>query len=196
MPDKRERAEPENRVRLVRPRAQGPAEGRLRARKVARVRGLPPAHLVREAEPDEHIGVARTSAVLALEPSDRPRRDASRRTGQHPVRKGRGRGRVAGDRGGGRSGGGRLGEDATDEPAEGERRRSGAAHEDCRHASHRRASTLPRATCAPCARSRGWARRRTGTLDRKAFSFASTPSPTTLFGERLHSPSAAARIGP
>ena len=134
------------------PKRTARPQGGLGTREVRRIGSLPPAQLIREAELREEPGVARLRPNLCLERRERRGADTAGRSGERPIcerhRSGRGcRGRA------------RLGEDAADEPSECERHRSGAAHEECRPASH--AEPLS-PTCVPYARSPGWAPRRRG----------------------------------
>ena len=154
MPDERERAEPEDGVRILDPEPDRAAQRRLGARKVRGIGGLPPAQLIREPELRQQrwrrAARARTCASSAAR-GDAPMPPAAPASARSASATG------AADDDACRP---RLGEDAADEPPEGERGRSRAAHEECRTSSH--AEPLDRPTCVPCARSPGWGRRRTG----------------------------------
>ena len=105
------------------------ASGRLLPREEAGVARLSPAELVREPELHEELGVPGRDPNLLLERGDGAGGDPARRAPERPLGE-----RCRG--GGRRPGRGRLGEDASDEPAEGERDRDRAAHDECRPASH------------------------------------------------------------
>ena len=131
MLDQRERAEPERGVRVLDAEPNGAAQRGLRTREVRRVGRLPPAQLIREAELREQAARrAAAPAPAASSAASAGRADAAGRSGERPIRERHRSGRRG-------RGGARLGEDAADEPAESERHRNGAAHEQCRPAPHR-----------------------------------------------------------
>ena len=135
---------------------------------------------------------ASACADLLLEPGDRLRRHASRRPGERPIGERRGSAVTAGD-------GSADGDSARTPPTRPPRASAAAMALPTRSAVVRLIAEspillprLPVPRVLVAAVRSGDVRE----LARNAFSFASTPSPTTLFGERLQSPRAAARIGP